>query len=137
MSASLIRVVRFHARHHYRVAGWSEAQNRERFGHLTETHGHDYECAVTVQGRPDPLGMVMDLGQLDRILAEEVRTPFEGADLNQVIPAFAAGEEQPTCEALARFVFGRIAARLPGDVTLARVRIAEDPSLAGEYAGPG
>jgi 6-pyruvoyltetrahydropterin/6-carboxytetrahydropterin synthase len=136
MPARLTRIVRFRARHHYRVAGWSEAQNRARFGPLVEPHEHEYECAVTLRGQIDPQGMIVDLALLDRILADEVRTPFDNADLNRAVPQFAAGEEQPTCEALARVVFGRVAARLPAGVTLARVRIAEDPSLAGEYAGP-
>ena len=136
MPARLTRVVRFHARHHYRVAGWSDAENRARFGALTQSHAHDYECAVTVTGPLDTHGMIMDLGLLDRILDEEVRAPSAGAELNRAFPRFQDGREQTTCEALARLFFERIAPRLPPGIGLARVRVAEDPSLAGEYDGP-
>ena len=41
----------------------------------------------------------------------------------------------PTCEAIAAYLFPRIAARLPSDVVLERVRIMEDPTLYGDCTG--
>jgi len=135
MPTSLTRVVRFHATHRMWVAEWGEARNREVFGGLTEPHGHDYECTVTVSGPIDAFGMIVDLSLLDRILKEEVQTPLEGARLDRDVPTFRDGRPLPTCEALATLLFTRIALRLPQGVRLDRVRVAEDPTLYAECAG--
>jgi 6-pyruvoyltetrahydropterin/6-carboxytetrahydropterin synthase len=135
MPTSLTRVVQFGARHRMRVAGWSEAQNRQQFGPLSDFHHHDYRCGVTVTGPVDPaMGMVMDLGDLDRILAEEVLR-FAGTDLNDAVPAFAGGTPLPTCEALAEYLYRRVAGRLPPGVRLERVRVAEDDTLHADCTG--
>jgi 6-pyruvoyltetrahydropterin/6-carboxytetrahydropterin synthase len=138
MATSLTRTVGFHALHRYYRPEWSEARNREVFGTLSDLpgHGHDYRCAVTVSGPMNEMGMILDLAALDRVLDQEVVTPFDGKHLNQEIPAFAYGQTLPTCEALATYLFPRIAARLPRGVTLDRVRIVEDPTLYADCTGP-
>ncbi len=137
MMASLTRTVGFHAVHRYYRPDWSEARNREVFGSLADPpgHGHDYQCAVTVHGKVDENGMVLDLRLLDQILGDEVLTPFAGKHLNLDVPAFAPGRPLPTCEAIAAHVFRRIVTRLPADVTLERVRIMEDPRLYADCTG--
>jgi 6-pyruvoyltetrahydropterin/6-carboxytetrahydropterin synthase len=131
MGVSLTRVVGFNATHRYYRPDWSEAQNREAYGALSEApgHGHAYRCAVTVSGSVAQDGMLLDLALLDRIIAEEVLAPLAGKHLNLDVPAFAYGRTLPTCEALASYLFPRISARLPTDVLLERVRIMEDPTL--------
>ena len=138
MATSLTRTVGFHALHRYYRPEWSEAKNREVFGALADLpgHGHDYQCAVTVSGPMNEMGMILDLAALDRVLAQEVVTPLDGKHLNLDIPAFAYGQALPTCEALAGYLFPRIAARLPRGVTLDRIRIAEDPTLYADCTGP-
>jgi 6-pyruvoyltetrahydropterin/6-carboxytetrahydropterin synthase len=137
MTAFLTRSVSFHATHRYYRPDWSEERNRKTFGPLADQpgHGHDYQCAVTVAGAPDDAGMIMDLTLLDRILQEEVLLPFAGKDFNQDVPAFSRGQPLPTCEAIASYVFARVTSRLPAGVSLARVRIAEDPTLYADCTG--
>jgi 6-pyruvoyltetrahydropterin/6-carboxytetrahydropterin synthase len=138
MASSLSRVVGFRSRHRLYRSDWSEAQNREAFGPLADPagHEHDYRCVVTVAGPLDRLhGMVMDLVDLDALLAREVVAPLAGKYVNREVPEFADGRLQPTCEALAAWVFRRIAGRLPEGVALERVRILEDPSLYGDCTG--
>ena len=138
MAVSLTRAVSFHALHRYYRPDWTEAENSEAFGSLADYpgHGHDYQCAVTVSGELDQVtGMVVDLGCLDRIIGEEVLMPFAGKHFNLDVPAFAYGKVLPTCEAIAAYVFHRIAARLPDGVALERVRIAEDPTLYADCTG--
>jgi 6-pyruvoyltetrahydropterin/6-carboxytetrahydropterin synthase len=137
MAISLTRVVGFRALHRYYRPEWSESRNREAFGSLADPpgHGHDYRCAVTIRGDLGESGTVIDLGLLDRILGDEVLTPFAGKHLNLDVPAFAYGKMLPTCEAIAADVFRRIAARLPADLMLERVRIMEDPTLYADCTG--
>jgi 6-pyruvoyltetrahydropterin/6-carboxytetrahydropterin synthase len=138
MAISLTRVVGFHAVHRFFRPDWTEAQNREAFGPLSDPpgHAHDYRCAVTVRGPiQDSLGMVLDLTLLDRLLQDEVVGPFEGKHLNLDVPAFAYGRMLPTCEAIAAYVYPRLSARLPEGVELERVRILEDVTLYADCTG--
>ncbi|MGH7580556.1 MAG: 6-pyruvoyl trahydropterin synthase family protein [Gemmatimonadales bacterium] len=140
MSVSLTRTVGFRAVHRLYRPDWTEARNRQAFGPLSDPpgHAHDYRCAVTVSGPvSDRMGMVFDLGELDRILQEEVVARLDGKHLNQDVPAFAAAGMLPTCEAIAMDVYRRIASRLPRDITLERVRIMEDPTLHADCTGLG
>jgi 6-pyruvoyltetrahydropterin/6-carboxytetrahydropterin synthase len=137
MAASLTRTVAFHALHRFYRPDWTDSRNREVFGSLAEPpgHGHDYQCAVTVGGPMSESGMIVDLSLLDQVLSEEVLMPFAGKHLNLDVAAFAYGRALPTCEAIAAYVFPRIAARLPAGVVLERVRIVEDPSLYADCTG--
>lgn len=138
MPASLTRTVRFFALHRFARGDWSDAQNAAAFGALAERpgHGHDYECAVTVTGALDATLALTDLAALDRILADEITGPLTGRVLNDVVADFAAPSALPTCEGLARYLYRRIAARLPAGVSLERVRVSEDPTLHAEYREP-
>jgi 6-pyruvoyltetrahydropterin/6-carboxytetrahydropterin synthase len=132
MRVSLTRTVGFRATHRFWRPEWSEAENRERFGATADApgHCHDYRCTVTVSRALEPAeDMVMDLGVLDGLLAEEVVSPHHEKHLNLAVPEFAYGKALPTCEALARYLFRKLAARLPRGITLDRVRVAEDSSL--------
>jgi 6-pyruvoyltetrahydropterin/6-carboxytetrahydropterin synthase len=140
MSVSLTRTVGFRAVHRLYRPDWTEAGNREAFGALSDPpgHPHDYRCAVTVSGPIDErMGMVVDLVELDRILQDEVVARLDGKHLNEDVPGLEYGRMLPTCEALAVDVYRRIASRLPGGVTLERVRIMEDPTLYADCTGFG
>ena len=68
-----------------------------------EIHGHSFRAEVTIRGAPDPeTGMVMDLGLLERSMAE-VRKTLDHRLLNKVE---ALG--QPTLENLSRFIWERV-----------------------------
>jgi len=134
MPTTLTRTIGFRAAHRYWIPDWSPERNRAAFGAATEPHSHDYSCAVTVSGAFDPdTDMIVELPALDAILQAEVVDRFQGKQLDRDTPEFAdAGMLLPSCEALARYLFGRISARLPAGVVLERVRVAEDPSLYAE-----
>lgn len=132
LEAALERTLRIRATHHYRRADWSPEKNRETFGALAESHAHDYVVTVTVRGPLDPHGFVVDLPALDRLLAVEVGALDDG-DLNELVPDVRAGRIQPSTEALARWLWTKLEARIPGSARLSRVRVAESPELAAEY----
>lgn len=135
MPTSLSRLLQFPARHRLWRADWTAERNREAFGALAETHGHQYTCEVTVEGPVDPVsGMLIDLARLDKLLQAEIHDPLAGKDLNKVDP-FSSGRPVPTCEALAQHLFARLGPRLPAGVSLRRVRVAEDATLHAECTG--
>jgi len=136
MRILLTRAVTFRATHRMANPEWSDEENRRRFGPAADPpgHSHDYSCEVTVAGPVDErLAMVMDLSRLDAILNDEVIARFAGKQIERDLPALRG--VLPTCEALARDVFRRVAARLPTGVTLTRVRVAEDPTFYAECFG--
>jgi 6-pyruvoyltetrahydropterin/6-carboxytetrahydropterin synthase len=138
MAVSLTRTVDFHAWHRYWRPDWTPAQNHAAFGALADAPGHDhhYRCAATVTGPLDPVsGSVVDLSLLDHLLQEEVVKPLHDTHIDRDLPDFAPGVTLPTCEALARWLFARIAPRLPPGLTLARVRVAEDDTLHADCTG--
>lgn len=135
--ASLTRAVEFSAGHRYRRPEWSEAENRERFGELSEApgHGHNYRVEVRVEGEIDPeTGMVVDLAELDRVLRRQIEEPFHHAFLND-LPDFAAERAVPTTENIARVVWERVSPNLPDGCRLTRVRVREERDLWAEYEG--
>ena len=135
MPVLLHRTVGFEATHRFFVPAWSAEQNRTRFGWTTDEpgHPHSYRCTVTVRAMA-ATDVVMDLALLDRVLTDEVVTPLQGKHINLDVPEFAYGKRLPTCEALAQYLFQRMEGRLPADVVLSRVLVAEDATLAGEWA---
>lgn len=133
--ASLERTFHFFARHRYHVESWTEERNREVFGDLAALHGHDYAATVTVTGPMDPeTGFCTDLGALDARLTG-VRDALHDGVLNEVIPEVATGRAQPSCEVVARWLFGQLRDAIPGDARLVRVRVAESPELAAYWPG--
>ena len=131
--ASSTRRFGFSAGHRYWVETWTPAENERVFGRLAVPHGHNYTLDVTVRGPIDPqTGMVVDLGELKRIVTEAVVERFDHADLN-ADPLFLG--RVPTTENVAVAVWELLAPKL-GAERLARVRVWEDPTLYVDYGGP-
>ena len=136
--ARLTRTVTFRAAHRYFRPDWPAERNTDVFGDCAAAPGHEhlYRCRVTVAGPVSPeTGMIMDLRALDLLLEEEILRRFENRHINQDVPEFGFGKAIPTGEALAIFVWGRLATRLPAGVRLRSVRVQEDPHLYAEYRG--
>lgn len=137
-SASLTRRISFSAAHRYSRPDWSDEENARVFGACAwpNYHGHSYVCDITVAGPIDEItGFVVDLGVLDRILDDQVRTRFDHRNINLDVPEFADGKLVPTGENLARFIFDRLERELPPPARVLRVTIGEDDSLSATYSG--
>ena len=113
-------------------------------------HGHSYKMDITLAGRPlnddnsPKNGMVMDFGDLKKLVNEEVISLFDHAlvlnakndprlidVLKQNFDKIVVVEFQPTTENLLDFIAGKIKQRLPETVKLCRVRLREtDTSYA-------
>ena len=134
---TLTRRVQFAAAHRYRRPQWDDARNEATFGLCARPnfHGHSYTVDVSVTGEVRAeTGMLVDLGLLDMVLAEEVRTRFDHRNLNLDIPEFdEATGMVPTGEELARFIAVRVQGRLPAGVRVTRVVVAEDSTLSATF----
>jgi 6-pyruvoyltetrahydropterin/6-carboxytetrahydropterin synthase len=134
---TLTRRVQFAAAHRYRRPQWDDARNAATFGLCARPnyHGHSYVCDVSVSGAvAHDTGMLMDLGLLDLILAGEVRERFDHRNINLDVPEFDETKGLvPTGEELAKFIAGRVQARLPDGVRVVRVVVAEDSTLSATF----
>jgi 6-pyruvoyl-tetrahydropterin synthase len=133
MRIALTRRVGFHATHYLRLAALSDAENEARFGATVRPHPHDYTCDVTVSGGMIK-GMIVELRELDAVLAARIVRPLDGTSINDSVPACAHGS-LPTCEIIAAWCWEQLVGALPRGVSLERVRIAEDASLYAECTG--
>jgi 6-pyruvoyltetrahydropterin/6-carboxytetrahydropterin synthase len=124
----LTRIVEFTATHRF--------PDTPLFAGATHDHSHHYQCAVTIKGSFDPArGGVWSLPDFKALLQREIVAPLDGRHINRDIPAFADGKLVPTGEALAVYLWARVAAGLPAGVTLDRIRVQEGPHLYAEYDG--
>lgn len=122
-------------------------------GLCREIHGHSYRLFVTVVGEPSrdesnpKLGMVMDFGDLKRIVNREVIEPLDhsfvlrdseqnkelkgllGAKFKKVVLV----DYQPTCENMLSDFAERIAKAMPEGVTLHSLRLHETATSFAEW----
>jgi 6-pyruvoyltetrahydropterin/6-carboxytetrahydropterin synthase len=119
-------------------------------GPCKNIHGHSYKLAVTLKGSPNEdtknakLGMVMDFGDLKKIIAAEIIEKYDHALLlnKRDIRAAALTDQkivavdfQPTCENMIIHFLKLIEPRLPAYVTLNHILLKEtDTSYAEWYA---
>jgi len=137
MTPGLLYVTRkftFSAAHRYWRDEWTVEENARVFGPLTVTHGHNYVLDVTLRGSVDPLtGMVVDLGELKRVVGGTILARFDHADLS-ADPLFAR-RQIPTTENLVRAIWDLLVPML-GVERLHGLRLWEDPTFHVEYFGP-
>jgi 6-pyruvoyltetrahydropterin/6-carboxytetrahydropterin synthase len=124
-------------------------------GKCRNVHGHSYKLSVTVIGRPITdktnvkLGMVIDFGDLKKIVKEEIVNQFDHATVfNKNTPHVELAQEltdrghnviladyQPTSENMVLDFADKIKARLPKNISLHSLKLQEtDTSFAEWYA---
>jgi 6-pyruvoyltetrahydropterin/6-carboxytetrahydropterin synthase len=121
-------------------------------GHCKNLHGHSYKLFVTVTGNPidDPKnpknGMVIDFGDLKRIVNEEVVNPLDhsvilnskAVDSNitaikQMFDKRFVVDYQPTCENMVCDFARRISGRLPQRLKLHSLKLHETGTSYAEW----
>ena len=124
-------------------------------GKCRNVHGHSYKLSVTVTGTPIgdnnhvKFGMVIDFGDLKKIVKEEIVDVFDHATVfNKNTPHVELAEElqsrghnvllvdyQPTSEMMVIDFAQKISRRLPDSVTLHSLKLQEtDTSYAAWHA---
>ena len=113
-------------------------------------HGHSYKMDITLAGQPlhdetsPKNGMVMDFGDLKRLVNEEIISLLDHALVlndktdDQLVAVLKQNYEkivtvdfQPTTENLLNFIASKLKKRLPETVKLCRIRLREtDTSYA-------
>jgi 6-pyruvoyltetrahydropterin/6-carboxytetrahydropterin synthase len=95
-------------------------------GKCRELHGHSYRLIVTMERAiDDRSGMVIDFGDLKRIVKREVIDLVEHKCLNDLI-------DNPTAELVAIWCWERLSDKLPG---LVEVELCETDRCSVVYRG--
>jgi 6-pyruvoyltetrahydropterin/6-carboxytetrahydropterin synthase len=133
MQCIVNRRAQFSASHRYWLPEWSEAENIEKFGACSRFpgHGHNYVLFVSLIGKLDKYGMVLNLSDVKQIIQREVISQLDFSHLNDVWVEFQ--QTLPTTENVARVIWQRLAPYLP----LVRVQLFESSELWSDYMGNG
>lgn len=121
---TITRLYEFAAAHRLFSPEFDEARNWELYNKCAHPnfHGHNYVLEVTVSGTSDPqTGMIVDLGELDRTVAESVVDRYDHRNLNLDLPEFEG--KVTTSEVVAETIFATLDDVVPG--RLERVRLHE------------
>jgi 6-pyruvoyltetrahydropterin/6-carboxytetrahydropterin synthase len=122
-------------------------------GLCREIHGHSYRLFVTIKGEPisntdsPKLGMVMDFGNLKRIVNEQIVDRLDHAfmmrntlaaddiinQLGQRFSKVVLTEYQPTCENMLTDFAERLLGALPEDIELCSLRLHETATSYAEW----
>ena len=122
-------------------------------GKCRNVHGHSYKLSVTVIGKPISevgavkLGMVIDFGDLKKIVKEEVVDPFDHATVfNKNTPHIELAHElesrghkviladyQPTSENMVIDFAQKISSKLPESIKLHSLKLRETATAYAEW----
>ncbi|MRI01264.1 6-carboxytetrahydropterin synthase QueD [Kriegella sp. EG-1] len=122
-------------------------------GKCKNVHGHSYQLSVTVIGEPITdtshvkLGMVIDFGDLKKIVKEEIVDPFDHATVfNKNTPHIELAKElskrghkviladyQPTSENMVIEFAKKIKSRLNGPIQLHSLKLRETGTAFAEW----
>ncbi len=122
-------------------------------GKCKNVHGHSYKLSVTVIGKPITdsknvkYGMVIDFGDLKKIVKEEIVNVFDHATVfNQNTPHIELAKElkirghnvllvdyQPTSEMMVIDFSKKIKSRLPNHIKLHSLKLQETDSSYAEW----
>jgi 6-pyruvoyltetrahydropterin/6-carboxytetrahydropterin synthase len=110
----LTRRYQFSASHRLHSQELPEEVNQELYGKCNNPfgHGHNYEVEVTVNGPVErTTGRVVDVGELDTLVKEQVIEPFDHRNLNEEVVDFQ--HLVPTTENLSVIIDRRLRAAWP------------------------
>ena len=121
----LTRRYRFAASHRLDVPAISPEENRRLFGKCNNPygHGHDYIVDVTVEGRPDESGQIVNRSALDALVRERILDQVDHKNLNCDVEELRGFV--PTTENLAEALNRALSRNWPLKARLSGVRISE------------
>jgi 6-pyruvoyltetrahydropterin/6-carboxytetrahydropterin synthase len=125
----------FSASHRLFNPSFSDEENLKTFGKCSNPHGHghNYELQVTLRGRPNDKGLLIDIPAFERIVAENVVQRFDHKNLNVEVPEFK--NSIPTVETIAATIYRILKPKLQTNTaSLASVTVWETAKTWCEYS---
>jgi len=109
---------------------------RDYMGPCARLHGHTWQVEVAFKGRLlDQRGMLVDFKEL-KSGVKKIIEELDHQDLNTLEPFKTGGENNPTAENLARYIFNKLKTEFSDsqrEVRVALVRVCESPEASAAY----
>ena len=125
----------FAASHRLHNPKLSDEENRRRFGKCNNPngHGHNYELAVALRGRPKADELLIDVSAFEKIVKETVLDRFDHKNLNLEVAEFR--EVIPTVENISMVIYRMLKDRFGNlGAELASVTVWETSKTWSEYS---
>ena len=135
MEITVSRKAHFNAAHRLHNKNWSDEKNQKIFGkcNYQNYHGHNYELIVSVTGEINPeTGYVIDMGELKKIIKNEIEERLDHKNLNLDVPHFS--NIIPSAENICIYIYEIIRDNIDSQFKLS-VRLYETPRNFVEYSG--
>ena len=135
MEITVSRKAHFNAAHRLHNKNWSDEKNQKIFGkcNYQNYHGHNYELIVSVTGEINPeTGYVIDMGELKKIIKNEIEERLDHKNLNLDVPHFS--NTIPSAENICIYIYDIIKDNIDSQFKLS-VRLYETPRNFVEYSG--
>ena len=128
----------FSATHRLHNTSLSDDENCRTYGKCNNPHGHghNYEVQVTLAGRPDGNGLLVDVPRFERLVREAVIDRLDHKNLNVEVPEFRDAKLIPSVENIAMVIYRMLKPKfVEANAKLAAVTVWETPKTWCEYAG--
>ena len=135
MEITVSRKAHFNAAHRLHNKNWSDEKNQKVFGkcNYQNYHGHNYELIVSVTGKINAeTGYVIDMGELKKIIKNEIEERLDHKNLNLDVPHFS--NIIPSAENICIYIYDIIRDNIDSQFKLS-VRLYETPRNFVEYSG--
>lgn len=135
MEITVSRKAHFNAAHRLHNKNWTDEKNQKIFGkcNYQNYHGHNYELIVSVTGEINPeTGYVIDMGELKKIIKNEIEERLDHKNLNLDVPHFS--NTIPSAENICIYIYDILKDNIDSQFKLS-VRLYETPRNFVEYSG--
>ena len=135
MEITVSRKAHFNAAHRLHNKNWSDKKNQKVFGkcNYQNYHGHNYELIVSVTGKINPeTGYVMDMGELKKIIKNEIEERLDHKNLNLDVPHFS--NNIPSAENICIYIYNILRENIDAQYKIS-IRLYETPRNFVEYSG--
>ena len=135
MEITVSRKAHFNAAHRLHNKNWSDEKNQMIFGkcNYQNYHGHNYELIVSVTGKINSeTGYVIDMGELKKIIKNEIEERLDHKNLNLDVPYFS--NTIPSAENICIYIYDILRDKIDSQFKLS-VRLYETPRNFVEYSG--
>jgi len=110
---------------------WASHQLTLPNGSKEPLHGHNWSVTADVSSNKlDSMGLVMDFGRL-RTLVEEIVAGFDNIGLDRIDYFQQNGSSS---EAVAKYIYEKLEPKLPKDLKLEDVVVAEEPGCSAKFS---
>ena len=135
MEITVSRKAHFNAAHRLHNKNWTDEKNQKIFGkcNYQNYHGHNYELIVSVTGEINPeTGYVIDMGELKKIIKNEIEERLDHKNLNLDVPHFS--NTIPSAENICIYIYDILRDNINSQFILS-VRLYETSRNFVEYSG--